>query len=418
MIAISIYLIIGCLVLSAIFSGSESALFSLDASISEKVKRITDDRKKKLYSKILSWIRRPERTLSAILLGNLIVNVIISEAGYTFFERSLGSDFPSLSLISLLSITLTILIFGEIIPKILAVQIAERWVSFWNHFLRIWFAIASAIAWPVIQLARLVTRYIPGSEHKLSEQELLEAVNLADSYGIIKQDERVIIRRSVIYQHDTAYSAMIPQSDLFRITHDISVTKAKKIFLEKDYSFALVFHSKEKKLLGYVHVRDLIIAIYSKQKSIRAAVQNLTFLPETMPLYEVVETLIENKTEMAAVTDESGELSGIILLKSIMCKLMGESDDRFQVRSGIRLTESGSTNIYKIDGSTELNVFNDFFKSNFEYEEIETISGFIIEQLDGFPRSNTKVDLQPFVFSDFELDDYKIKTMKVEVSES
>ena len=244
------------------FSSSESSLFSLN-TISKKQLQ-NSFTKKRQAEWIFSWLRSPEKTLSAILLGNLTANILISELGYGIIEFYSDPSFVNIEIFSMVLITSLLLVFCEIIPKAVALRIPVKWSKALSPFLKAWFFISHYISEPVYRLTRKVTLKLPSQTKSYTERELLDSILLASSYNLIRDSEEKILKRSVLFHHDTTFHAMTPHSRSFMIPHNLSVLKAKKLFSAQNEDTALVYHAVTKKLLGCLHIRNIVLLHHKK----------------------------------------------------------------------------------------------------------------------------------------------------------
>lgn len=409
---ISVLLFLLLLFLSAILSGSESAIFSLPEASRERFTK-----SEKLRGQwILKWLYFPNRTLAAILLGNLAVNTLLSLTGDSLVKTWFSGQELRLSLISLFSITLIILIVAEIIPKVIAIQFSEAWVLFWSPFLKLWFMLADILARPLDAVARWFNRF-GQSDTTVSERDLVKAIRMAGQHGVLHDEEQNILRRSVNFLYDTAYHAMLPLSQSMMLPHSASFLKAKKVFLQQKQPIALIYHEKQNQVIGYLHVRDLVRGIYKKQRSLKSKTHEMIFVPETMLLKDVLQQFTSQTSEVAGVVDESGQLTGIITLKDVLAEIIGEWDEEYQKRdeSEFKLIQKISKNSFHVLGELEVDEFNEYFRCHLQARESETMSGFLIEEIDGFPQKDTSLLLDGFEFSNMEVSDYKIKRFKMSV---
>lgn len=412
-----IWIIALLFLLSGIFSGSETAIFSLNTSQKEKFRR-----RRKINARaawINLWLRTPEKTLSSILFANLAVNIAISETGNDFLSNIIGKDVQNFSVYSLLIITVFLLIFAEILPKIIALKTSEIWVQFFSPILRFWFWFSQLLVYPIYKLTMIIVSRFDQYQKDYDEQDLLESIHYADTMGVIEQEEKTILMRSVLFHHDTVHNAMVPRSSVFMLPHDITPAKAKKSFIEKGHQIALIYHEKDGHIIGFLHVRNLLAVLYRRLKSLRSQTQEILFFPESLSLKAAMGEFMRNKKEVAAVVDESGEFSGLITFKDILTRIVGGTDPDSEAE--LLTVESDITrvkdNIYQIDGDLDLNTFNDYFNLALEVKEAETLSGFLMEKLDGFPQSSTILNLNGLKFFNMKLNGYRIHSFYFEITE-
>ncbi|MDH4198878.1 MAG: hemolysin family protein [Spirochaetia bacterium] len=394
-----IIILLFLLVVSAFFSGAETAIFSLSHA---RILRIRESKNKKLiYLKNL--LTNPEMVLSVILLGNLSVNIFFSDTAHLF----LGKYFSGRQgdIVILIIITSVLLIAGEIIPKILSLRYAETWSLNTAWLLSGWMKISKPVAWPLNQLTMKITSLIPQIQNLYNEAQLLDTLRFALADGIIDEKEYKILQRRIHFYHDTAYSIMVPKSAVTMLSPGESIETARKFFIKNRLPIALIFNEKENRVSGYISARSIIQLLGNKSLSIAPCIQPVIFLPETMLLNEVLEEFMKNHLEVAAIIDEMGEFSGILTIKEIFHTLLGNVDSAFMPH---QKTDKVSIfpvnkNTYKVSGTLTLHEFNDYFKTDLVSENSETISGFLIEMLDGYPKSNTSLKIRNMEFSNMKV---------------
>lgn len=410
-----ILLFIFLLFLSGVFSGSESALFSLSQGRRDAMRKSAKGNIYKRVMCILEWLKNPERTLTSILLMNLGVNMLISDVGDTLISDIFGTDPVNTAIISLPLITVILLLFGEIFPKITALNMAEKWSIRVQPFLRWSMFLTNPLAKPVYALARMINSYLPNSTSRFTEEELRDAITLAEEQGLLTEQEKDRLQGSIAFYHDTAYSAMIPRSNVFQIPHTFSPYKAKKAFIENKKTLALVYHEKDGRILGSLHVRNLIPAIYNRQKSFRNRIQDIRFLPETLSLRECLLSFTAQGDEFAAIHDESGEFIGLLTLKEILRRIMADSASvQSEANPDTHIQELGPS-VYKVKGSILLDDLNAKINTNLQSENVETLSGFLLEELDGFPHTGFTFQYQNVIFYDMRVKNHRIETVSLRV---
>ena len=402
------------LLISAFFASSESSLFSLETIHKNNLKDNFSGKKRALW--IFSWLKKPEHTLSAILFGNLMVNIFISDVGYGIIESYSNLSPVNTGILSMILIAVILLTFSEILPKAIALRIPVQWSMAISPFLKIWFFISNYICQPIYLFTNYIASKLPKQETSYTEKELLDAILLASSYNIIKDYEERALKRSVLFNYDTVFQAIIPRSEVFMIPHNLSVFKTKKIFIKNNQDTAMVYHSNTQKLLGFLHIRNLVLLSHKKLKSIMNKVQSILFFPETMPLDQALNKLIQEKTEVAAVVDESGEFSGILTLKNLLKRLTGDwenelSNGNYSHRAIKKIDEK----VFRVQGSITLAEFNEFFNCHLEHEDIETIAGYLIYALDGFPKTSTSLKTAHLYFYDMKTKNNKLESFLVRI---
>jgi CBS domain containing-hemolysin-like protein len=383
------------ILISAFFSGTETAMFSLGSGRLSK----SGDIKNNNLVKLRELLKAPDFLLSVILLGNLTVNTVFSHFAHSFLD----SNFPLLEsdFINLVIITIVLVISGEIVPKLAALRNAEKWSLKATPVIYFWMKITGLLSIPLNYITQIVANLIPEVRHKYNETELLDTLRFAYKDNIIHLNEFKALQRTIHFYHDTAYSIMIPRSTVTVISTSDKFIKIKKIFTEKKTNFAIVLNEKDNKISGYLSARAIIPFMVSKKVNLSNIIQPIIFIPETILLNEVLEELIKNRLEVAAIIDEMGEISGIITMKDIYQTLLGNFDDETFAESSVHKEYifKIKNDYFRISGQTTLHDFNTYFNADIVSENSETISGFLIEKLDGFPQKNTIVKYKNLKFS-------------------
>jgi CBS domain containing-hemolysin-like protein len=408
-----IIIILLLLFASVFFSGTETAMFSLSSA---KISRIAEGKNQKI-ARLKKILQDPEMVLSSLLLGNLAVNIFFSHAMHHFLSdyfSGMDSDF-----IILIIITLTLLVLGEILPKVYALRYNEAWSIKTAGALSIWIKLTKFLAWPLNAFTQKITAWIPEIHHKYNEMELLDTLKFAHLDGIIEVGEHRALQRSIHFYHDTAYSIMIPKSSVVMLPSSEIFSHARDAFIDKKTSIALVFNEKDGRVLGCLNARSVVRLIGDKKRQIIDFMQPVIFLPKTMLLNDIFEELMKNQLEVAAIIDEMGELSGIVTMKDIFHTLLGNPDNDPWLNSstasfGIHPLGKGK---YRVNGSVTLHEFNEFFQADIVSENSETISGFLIEKLDGYPRTNTVFQYKNFIFSKMNLKNNTISDIVVDIQD-
>ncbi len=396
------------LFLSYLFAGSESAIFSIHPA---QLNRMRANYPTKELGK-LQWIsdclKHPEKTLILILLSNLTVNITLTHLGNLLFNAIFGIQ--EYLIYQLISITLILLLFAEIIPKMIGIQFADRWLLWWTPFLQKCFTIVGVVAQPIYKFFDYWITKIPVYNiQKIDEARLLESVQIAQSYSSLSQKDKYLLENFVLFYYDTIFSVMIPASSVFMASKHSTMSSIIKEISAKQYRYVMIYENNMNTILGYISIIDIMLSQHKQKKTLSALVTPTIYLPETMPLNIALENLIQSKKEIAIVLQEGGDFSGIVTLKQLVHSLMGERP--YSVAQDSQLIHKNNNDTYRLDGLLTLDEFNEYFRHHLISEHAETISGFILEQLDGFPDNNTKLYIHPFNFSNIKVKKNRIASL-------
>ncbi len=383
---------------SGFFSGSETAFFSLEEY---KLLRSPSSYKRRL-EKIRSLRREPEKFLMAILLGNLFINILFSDVGYRFFHVLFPYwEETKLAFYSLVILTSSLLLGGEVFPKMFALKYNLRWILGGFPFLYLWIKGVSYFLMPVYRsLVHILEKIFP--ERKVEEKELILSLD------VLPEGQRKKLLKSLIrFYYDNAYSCMIPKGETLIFSHEESVDKIIDTLKKNKKTFGLLV--KEEEIQGAFRLQELFLAKKQK-KGIEDYLLPVFFVPESMPAWEILRLFLEEKKEFVIVLNEEGSFSGVITLKWLLKKLLGYWEEEVGERK-VYIKKHGDR--YLVLGDTPVDVFVDFFGISLE-TKAERISGWIMEYLDGFPDKSTRFSYQGLIFKDFSLSPRKIDSFWVE----
>ncbi|QLQ32140.1 MAG: HlyC/CorC family transporter [Candidatus Thiothrix singaporensis] len=368
--------------LSAFFSGSETALMSLNRY---KLRHQVDKGHvgAKLAQKLLD---KPDRLISLILLCNNFVNILITQIstllGYQMFgDAGLAAATGFLTFI--------LLIFGEITPKTLAAMRPEKIAFVSSHI----YVILMKIMWPFIWLLNLITNGLlrllgahsdDGSRVALSHEELRSVVSSAGTH--IPQNHLDMLLRVMDLESTTVEDIMIPRSQLVGLDLDDDWNELEEQIVNSNFTRLLAYRENLDNVLGFVHLRKLLPLFrdgHLERERFEASIRPAYFIPESTTLPQQLLNFQKENRRIALVVDEYGEILGLIALEDILEEIVGEfsTAPANQTRE-IRQMEDGG---YWVDGSIPIRDINRELGSNFSAEEAKTINGLILEYLESIP---------------------------------
>lgn len=384
--------LVGLLVLSAVFSGSETALVALSIARAEAL--LKEGRAG--ASALVRLKRNPTRMLITILIGNNVVNIGASALATVVATERLGHYGPGIAVGVL---TILILVFGEITPKSLATRYAER--------------ISLVIATPIYALAYLLTPIVwlfeklmhlvhraTGSSNDpiITELELINLAGHGEIEGTIEREEREMIERIFTLNDLVAADVMTPSRDVFQLDCNLTIETVIDVVDHQSYSRIPLFNTGTGEIVKILQLRDILHALANKKYS--AQLGDLghepIFCPENQPIGELLTSLRKSKQHLAVVVNEHGAMQGVVTLEDLLEEVVGEiydeSDDlpdEFMLLAGGKIL---------VDGSTELRVIEGFFDIDLPGKPTDTVSLWILEDIERIP----DVDEQ------FEIDGLKV----------
>lgn len=382
--ALQILIIVILLMLSAFFSSSETALTTVNRL---KLRSLADEGNRKA-KKVLQITNNPSKLLSAILVGNNIVNISASSLTTTLCAAAFGNKYIGLATGIL---TLLVLIFGEISPKTLATQYALQLSMF----------VAYPISWlmvlltPVIFLLNIITSVIyrifrvdpSASKSSITEAELRTIVNVSHEEGVIEPEERFMISNVVDFGDAVSKDIMIPRADVISADSNASYEELVSIFKNETYTRIPIYEETKENIIGILNIKDLFFyhEFHGTQDfDLNKIIRKPLFVSEYQKTSQIFAEMKTSADSMAIVLDEYGQAAGIITIEDLVEEIVGDIRDEYDENENDFIRELGNNN-YDIDASIKLDDLNDKLHTSFHSEHYDSLAGFIIELLDKIP---------------------------------
>ncbi len=383
----NLYLIIAIIVLvllSGFFSGTETA-FSCANKI--KLKTLTSQGKKNAKAVYKFADENYDKLVTAILIGNNIVNLTASALGTVLFAQIFINKPDLAPTVSTIVLTVVVLLFGEITPKYLASVYPEKMCFFFYPILQFFY-------WVLFPLSKIFDFYKAllakmfklKKDETVTDEEILSLVEEAEESGALREDESELVRSALEFDDLKVEDILVPRVDVNAVGDDWTMEEIREVFQKTGYSRLPVYKDTIDNVLGLVHERDFFAGYLKGEKEIGHLVQEIVFTTEHTRVSALLKQLQKQKIHMAAVNDEYGGLVGIVTLEDILEELVGEiwdEHDEEDVRFG-KIAEGE----YWVDGKCSLEEFYELFEGvenpDEEYES-NTVGGWLTEKHGGIP---------------------------------
>ena len=393
---------------SAFFSASETALTSLNKI---KLRNMVEENVKNA-DKIQKLIDDPNRLLSSILIGNNLVNNAAASLTTMIAVSLLGgqSGVGAATMI----ITIIILIFGEITPKTLASQNAEK-VSIGVAKIISGVVIIST---PVVQVMNLITNGLirilggdtSGKTPTITEAELKTMVNVSHEEGVLEVDERRMINNVFDFGDSKAKDVMTPRTDMICVEDNITYDEIVSIFKEERFSRLPVYHESVDNIVGILYVKDIIFIDVEHFKT-TDYMREPFFTYESKPISELFSEMRNNRIPAAIVLDEYGGTSGLVTLEDMVEEIVGDIADEYDEQE--KEIEVIKEDEFVVDGSTRLEDVNEMIGLHLESEDFDTIGGYVIGILGSLPDGGEEVEENGIKIVVEEVDKNRIEKLRI-----
>ena len=376
-IAIIVILII-LVALSAWCSSTETAFSSVNKL---RLKSKADDGNLRA-KKALVLLEQYDKVLSCILIGNNIVNLTAATLGTVLFTKLLGPVYGPAS--STIILTVVVLIFGEITPKTLANDQAEKFCMRATPALRICLIVLTPLQLFFGLFQKAAIKLFHSSEEEgITEEELITMVEEAESEGGLEHHESELIRAAIEFNDMEVEEILTPRVDIVAAPDTITMEEFAVLFAENGYSRIPVYHTSIDNIIGVVHEKDFFSARYHNHTDITSLISKVFYTTGTAKISDLLRLLQVRKAHMAVVVDEYGGTMGIVTMEDILEELVGEIwDEHDEVIEEFKPQEDGS---YLISCSASLDDLFDRFSLRAVDIDSASISGWVLEQLGRVP---------------------------------
>ncbi len=382
------------LVLSAFFSGSETAL----TAASRGKLRAKADKGSRGAQLALDITEDNERLIGSVLLGNNLVNILATSLTTALFTGLLGESGVALAT---LVMTVLVLIFAEVLPKTYAITNAETAASGVAPIIRVIISIFAPIVTMVRWLVRKVLRVFgiqtdPDSHILAVRDEIAGALNLGHSEGVVEKEDRDRILGALDLSDRTVEEIMLHRSDIEMIDASLPPLDILNKCLESNHTRLPVFQDEPENIIGVIHAKDLARTMYQVISGPDAKLSELNsfdvsavamepyFIPDTTSLDDQMREFLRRRTHFALVVDEYGSLEGLITLEDILEEIVGEITDEFDP-DGENVIVPLEDGTYVIDGAMTIRDLNRATEWNLPDEEANTVAGLVIHESQMIP---------------------------------
>ena len=361
------------------------------------------------------------RLLITILVGNTVVNICAATLA-TIFVIKLSNDFQfskTLALfIEIVVVTLVILIFSEVMPKLIAVRNAPAFttrISFLIEIIYIvFYPISTALEQFTIFTGKLLK--VKGEKYFLSEEEIKTLVELGEEQGAIQQEEKEMIDSIFEFGETTVKEIMVPRIDMICLEIQSSIDDLVQHIRNKGHSRIPIYESRVDHIKGIVHAKDLIpiSEIKDKNSKLTDLARQAYFVPESKKIDDLLREFQQEKSHMAIVVDEYGGTAGLVTLEDIIEEIVGEIQDEYDQEQPLYKTINDET--YLVDAKITIEELNEILPEPLpqeEGEDFETLGGLIYHITGSVPNINDRVSFYDYDFVVENIDRQRIKKVKV-----
>lgn len=383
-------LLIFLTLVNAFFASAEMAAVSVNKN---KIKILAENEDNKKAKLILELLEEPTKFLSTIQVAITLSGFLASASAATSFSKPLGKlltqcgiSYPYNENISLIFVTIILsyftLVFGELVPKRIALQKAE----FISLFSVKMILTISKITSPFIKLLSLSTNFVlhmlgmkdEKLEEKISKEEIKSMIEAGQANGVFNETEKEMINSIFEFDDITVGEIMTARTDVFMVNIDVPVSEYIDNLLSKKYARVPVYQNTSDNIIGTLHLKDLIIEARKngfENIDVKSIIRKPYLIPESKKIDELFKEMQKSKKSMAIIIDEYGGFAGIVTMEDLVEEVMGEIEDEHDISSP-QITRIDKFT-YIVNGLISLDELNEKFGTDIETHGYNTLSGYI-----------------------------------------
>lgn len=401
---IQLVIVIILLSASAFFSSAETALMT---SNKLKMRNLAENGDKRA-AKVLKVTENTDKMLSAILIGNNIVNLTASSISTTLTLKIFGSKLVGIATGIL---TFLILVFGEITPKNVASKNAEDMALAYIGVI----SFLVTLLTPVIFIVNTVAKFVISIFNKngddnnaVTEEELRAMVEYSHEEGVIENEEKKMIVNVVDFGDTVAGDIMVPRVDMVMVDEKSSYEEILQVFREERYTRIPVYEETPDNVIGILNVKDFLLIEDKENFVMKELLREPLYTYEYKKTSALMMDMRKTGANIVIVLDEYGITAGLITLEDMLEEIVGEIRDEFDADEDEGITKVSDLE-YLIDGSTNLDDINDRIGLSLSSEEYESIGGLIMEKLGRLPVEGEIINFDNIVLTVKKMDHARIE---------
>jgi len=401
------------LLFSALFSGSEAALFSLRRW---RLERLAKERRS-WASRSIQLLSDPWKLLMTILLGNDMINIIISNLAADLRRQLLAPYGSWVILPAALTTLLLLLLLGEIIPKVIAVSYSEDFSRFTSPLIQSFSILVSPITHPVVKLLKKFSALFPrweGLPKKMETEEIKALLQISRQEGSLSHSEVQTIETIFNFSQKSVRNMMVPRAFMHCVPVSLGLKKAANYMRKNKLSYVPVYRESYDDIIGILTAGSAVRAKLglAQQDSLSDILEQPLFVPQSLTIAELLSQIEGSAVEVALVIDEYGGTAGIIDYRQIFQQLMEYLE--FQVRILPPGIEKLDDRHYSIDAQITIDQINQFFKKNIQDAMTNTLGGHILNLFGYIPQKDESIKADQFIYTVAELEENRLKRIIIE----
>lgn len=401
--------------LSGFFSASETALTAFRSIHLEK---FVDEKKDSVGVLLKKWLKDPNPMLTGLLIGNNIVNIMASSIATVVMATYFGNTGKSILIVTIL-MTIAILIFGEITPKLIArnhsSEVAGKVISFIYYLTLFLNPLILILVFISKVLGRACGVNMDNGGVMITEEDIISFVNVGQEEGIIEEDEKEMIHSIVGFGETTAKEVMTPRTSMTAFEGSKTIDDIWDTLMEDGFSRIPVYEETIDNILGVLYIKDIMSQVKSgnTNQPIRELVRPAYFVPETKSIIEILKEFKIKKVHIAMVLDEYGGIGGLLTIEDLIEEIVGEIRDEFDEEEEEFVRKVGE-NFYEVDAMIDIETLDKELGIQLPIsEDYESLGGLITTELGRVAEKGDELELENVKLQVLEMDKMRISKVLI-----
>lgn len=372
--------------LSAFFSSAETALSTVNKV---RIRTLVEENNKRAIT-LQKVLDHYSKMLSAVLIGNNIVNISASSLATSMVIRLFGNYYVGFATGLL---TVVVLLFGEIVPKNWAMINNEKIALLYGGIIYSLMIILTPVIFIVDKLSHGLMRLLridPNKKSVMTESELRTYVDVSHEDGVIESEEREMIYNVFDFSDALAKDIMIPRIDMVTVDINASYEDVMTVFRESMYTRIPVYKEEKDNIIGIINVKDFLLVDHAEEFHIEKILRDAYYTYEFKKSADLMLEMRESASNVALVLNEYGAAVGMITLEDLLEEIVGEIRDEYDEDEKELIQQLGEQE-YLVEAGMKLSDINDALGTSLESEDYDSIGGIVIELLDRLPEPGEEV---------------------------
>ena len=414
---LNVLILVILILLSGFFSAAETALSAYRSNYLEK---LDEEKHPKKYAVMKKWLKDPNAMLTGIVIGNNVVNILASSIATIVIVNYFGNKGSSVALATAI-MTILILIFGEISPKLMArnnsAKIAEA-VSVIIYVLSI---ILTPVVYCLIFISRFVGRILgvnmTSPQLMITEEDIISFVNVGNAEGIIEEDEKEMIHSIVTLGETSAKEVMTPRTSMLAFEATKTINEVWDEIIDNGFSRIPIYEETIDNIIGILYIKDLMEHIKNNELDlpIKQFVRSAYFVPETKSIIEILKEFRGLKVHIAIVLDEYGGVVGLVTIEDLIEEIVGEIRDEYDDEDE-SFFKKLADNEYEVDAMTDIETINKELELELPIsEDYESLGGLIVTTTGKICEVGDEVQIDNIYLKVLEVDKMRVSKVFIRI---